>query len=182
MQEPIFGGFIPYKLNQIFEIVMMLRIYLLFSALLSASIYLSTRASRICRIYGTQNNLMFGIKCIFDEKPLIALMIIFVSMLFVLANMVRISESNFENNGLNEYKNSLWCVVITMSTVGYGEYWPNTYIGRIILFLASIAGIIMSSLLILTLNTYLSMFLSENKSHITLQRLLLRRNLESLAK
>ena len=139
---------------------MMLRIYLIYSALLSSSIYLSTRASRICRIYGTKNTTIFGIKCIFSEKPLIALLILFLSLLFVLANMVKLSEMHVEGSKLNEFKNSVWCVVITMGTVGYGEYSPTTYFGRIILFLVSIAGILMSSLLILTLSTYLSMNLS----------------------
>ena len=157
---------------------MMLRVYLLFSAFLSSSIYLSTRAHRICRIYGTKNDIIFGIKCIFNEQPLFALLVIFVSLLFVLANMVKLSEKQVPNNGLSDYINSLWCVIITMGTVGYGQYYPSTYLGRLILFSASIVGIIMSSLLILTLSTYLSMKISENKSHITLQRLVLRENLE----
>lgn len=44
-----------------------------------------------------------------------------------------------------------------MGTVGYGEYSPKTYIGRIITFHAALSGIILSSLLILTLGRYLSM-------------------------
>lgn len=64
--------------------------------------------------------------------------------------------------------------MITMGTVGYGDYSPKTYLGRSLLFLASITGIIVASLLILTLSTYLSMELSENKAHITMQRLVLR--------
>lgn len=50
--------------------------------------------------------------------------------------------------------------MITMGTVGYGDYSPKTYLGRSLLFLASITGIIVASLLILTLSTYLSMELS----------------------
>lgn len=64
--------------------------------------------------------------------------------------------------------------MITMGTVGYGDYYPQTYLGRAILFLASITGIIIASLLILTLSTYLSMEMPENKAHITMQRLVLR--------
>ena len=64
----------------------------------------------------------------------------------------------------------MWCIVITMVTVGYGDYNPVTYPGRVVVFMASISGIIMSSLLILTLGTYLAMNTAENKSHITNQR------------
>lgn len=72
--------------------------------------------------------------------------------------------------------------MITMGTVGYGDYFPQTYLGRIILFFASITGIIVASLLILTLSTYLSMQMSENKAHITMHRLVLRDKMEELAK
>ena len=51
-------------------------------------------------------------------------------------------------------------MMITMGTVGYGDYYPKTYLGRGILFLAAMAGIIMLSLLILTLSTDLSMHFS----------------------
>jgi len=39
-----------------------------------------------------------------------------------------------------------------MGTIGYGDYYPITYLGRIITFAAAITGIIMASLLILTLS------------------------------
>lgn len=45
---------------------MMLRIYLIFNAFISSTTYLSTRANRICRIYGTKNTIIFGMKCIFN--------------------------------------------------------------------------------------------------------------------
>jgi len=44
-----------------------------------------------------------------------------------------------------------------MGTIGYGDYYPTTYLGRIIAFTAAISGIIMASLLILTLSEYLAM-------------------------
>jgi hypothetical protein len=47
-----------------------------------------------------------------------------------------------------------------MGTVGYGDYYPRTYPGRSIIFLTAISGVILSSLLIFTLNAYLSLELS----------------------
>lgn len=135
---------------------------------------MSTRANRVCRIYGTTCDNIFGMKCMFNEMPLSALFVIFISLLLVFAEMVRLCEQNSKSSNLGFFGNSLWCVIITMGTVGYGDYYPTTYLGRMILFLASISGIILSSLLILTLSTYLTMQLSETKSHITLQRLKLR--------
>jgi hypothetical protein len=84
--------------------------------------------------------------------------------------MLKLSEKDVNTNFSN-LANALWCIIITMGTIGYGDYRPTTYIGRIIAFLAAISGIIIASLLILTLSRYLSMSSGENKSHITLQRL-----------
>lgn len=59
--------------------------------MISATIYLSTRGNRICRIYGTNCNLYFGLKCLFNARPLLFLIVIFVTMLFVFGEMVRLS-------------------------------------------------------------------------------------------
>jgi hypothetical protein len=59
------------------------RVYLIYSAIISSTIYLSTRGSRICRIYGNKCNLYFGLKCLFDSRPLFFLVVIFLSMIFV---------------------------------------------------------------------------------------------------
>lgn len=59
-----------------------------------------------------------------------------------------------------------------MGTIGYGDYYPKTLLGRLIIFVTAITGVILSSLLIVSLSSYLQMQASESKSHITLQRLL----------
>lgn len=64
---------------------MLCRIYLIYCAIVSSTIYLSTRGNRICRIYGTKCNLYFGAKCLFNTRPLYFLIIIFITMLFVFA-------------------------------------------------------------------------------------------------
>ncbi len=70
---------------------MLCRIYLVYNAMISSTIYLSTRGSRICRIYGTNCNLYFGLKCLFNARPLLFLIVIFITMLFVFGEMVRLS-------------------------------------------------------------------------------------------
>lgn len=63
--EPIYGNSIPLKINNFFEVLMQLRIYLLFLSIINSSIYCNTRAHRLCRIYSTKNSLFFGVKSLF---------------------------------------------------------------------------------------------------------------------
>jgi hypothetical protein len=58
-----------------------------------------------------------------------------------------------------------------MSTVGYGDNFPKTLLGRFIILATAISGVLLSSLLIVSLSLYLDMLPSESKSHITLTRL-----------
>jgi hypothetical protein len=44
-----------------------------------------------------------------------------------------------------------------MATVGYGDYYPKTTPGRIVGLFSAISGIILSSLLIVSLSAYLTM-------------------------
>jgi hypothetical protein len=47
--------------------------------------------------------------------------------------------------------NSMWCVIITMTTVGFGDFVPKTYLGRIIAILACIWGNFLISLMVISL-------------------------------
>jgi hypothetical protein len=45
----------------------------------------------------------------------------------------------------------MWCTIITMTTVGFGDFVPKTYLGRVIAILACIWGNFLISLMIISL-------------------------------
>jgi len=45
----------------------------------------------------------------------------------------------------------MWCVIITMTTVGFGDFVPKTYLGRVIAILACIWGNFLISLMVISL-------------------------------
>jgi hypothetical protein len=45
----------------------------------------------------------------------------------------------------------MWCVIITMTTVGYGDFVAKTYLGRIISIMACIWGNFLISLMVISL-------------------------------
>jgi voltage-gated potassium channel len=73
--------------------------------------------------------------------------------------------------GFENYANCFWSIFITMATVGYGDFFPKTTPGRIIIMFIAIFGVLLSSLLIVSLNLYLNMAPNETKSHVIITRL-----------
>jgi hypothetical protein len=51
----------------------------------------------------------------------------------------------------------MWCIIITMTCVGYGDYYPSTHIGRIVAFSASLLGNLLMAVMVVSL-TFTSEF------------------------
>ena len=74
--------------------------------------------------------------------------------------MISISLFNF-----NSLSNCIWTVIITMATVGYGDYFPISNLGRTIGILACLWGVFIVSIFVVTLNNLLEFSKSEEKSY-----------------
>lgn len=57
----------------------------------------------------------------------------------------------------NSLENSIWCVIITMTTVGYGDYYPRTFFGRLLDIIVAIWGVFIVSMLMVTLTSTLKL-------------------------
>lgn len=79
------------------------------------------------------------------------------------------------------YINCYWGLIITMATVGYGDYYPRTVIGRIVIVFGGLSGVVIVSLLVIALNNYVDMDSAEKKAHNVNTRLIERRILKNEA-
>ncbi len=71
----------------------------------------------------------------------------------------------------NSVWNVFWLVFVTMATVGFGDYYPVTIFGRIIIAIAALAGIFNTSLVVYTLALSSSLDDSENKAFEVIRKL-----------
>lgn len=72
---------------------------------------------------------------------------------------------------LERFENAIWLTIITMTTVGYGDLFPRTLIGRIIDVFLIIWGIFIVSLMVVVLTNTLNMDMSEKRALTVLNRL-----------
>jgi potassium intermediate/small conductance calcium-activated channel subfamily N protein 2 len=74
-------------------------------------------------------------------------------------------------NDISNFYNAMWLTIITMTTVGYGDYYPRTTFGRIIDVFLVVWGTFIVSLMVVVLTNTLNMDQSEKRALIVLNRL-----------
>lgn len=66
----------------------------------------------------------------------------------------------------SSYINCFWCMIITMSTVGYGDYYARTIPGRFVSLISCIVGVFLVSIMVVALTNTLNMSDAEFKARI----------------
>lgn len=61
-----------------------------------------------------------------------------------------VNKMNFES-----LENSIWCIIITITSVGYGDYFPKTIFGRLLDIIIAIWGLFIVSMMVVVLTNTL---------------------------
>jgi hypothetical protein len=88
--------------------------------------------------------------------------------------MLRIFErplSEVSGQDFNNFYNSFWNVIITMTTVGYGDVYPSSIGGRILGIFMCIWGVLLVSLFVVTISEQLELTQLQKNAYVLIQRL-----------
>lgn len=166
---------VKYRVNDIFLLIMCLcRTYLIIRAILTLSNFMDTRSQRVCTMSGTNASFMFSVKSLMKKKPYSVLLTSLIVSVGLFGFVLRIFErplSDASGQDFNSINNAFWVTLITMTTVGYGDFFPKSNIGRFIGILIAFWGVAFVSLFVVTLTNLLLFENGEEKSFILLQRL-----------
>lgn len=163
------------------------RVFFILKYLISLSIFKSSRSARICKMFGESPTDIFAVRCYFDYHPIYLLVFMFTFWLCFFTYTLRLFERVYYINDMpatsfNRIDNSLWCIFITMMTVGYGDYYPVTDAGKCVVFIASLTGIILNCLLTVSFFKSLNFSSNEIKVYLILERLRMREEVDQINK
>ena len=174
---------ITYEVNDFIVFIVLFRIYVIYRFIISISIFYSSRSSRIAQLIGAKLTRSFAIKCIVQENPFFFLISFSCLSILMLSFMLKVVEGpaytdERPSNDFRSIENCLWNILVTMTTVGYGDMFPITNLGRIINIFASIVGAFFVALLTLSLQNALAFTSFEEQAYFLRKKLLMENELE----
>ena len=174
--------YFTYNYDAIFSIIIILKSYLILRVYSYFSKWTSEEAKEICKKYKISNGIAFALKAELKYRPFI---ILFLSILILVA-LCAFCLRTFEYGVINpkeEYKNLIdgndlvyllncfWVIIITMVTVGYGDLYPRSHLGRGIVIIAAILGMLLTSLMIVSLGNLTEFTEQEKKAYNIIKKI-----------
>jgi hypothetical protein len=176
-----------HSLNDIFAVLCCLRVYFFLKLYLEMSDYYSPRGQRISKMNNVESDLPLSMKALLYNKPVSSYMLMFILMLFFASFSLRVFERDIiirereSTYFYDSYWNNLWSIVVTMTTVGYGDISPKSVFGRIVGILVCIFGTCLISMLVVTITNVIKFTPIEEKVFIMLHRVELKEQKDKLA-
>ena len=130
---------------------MFVRIYLCVRYLFYLSGFMSPRTHRVCTINGSDSDSMFALRGLMKMKPFPIILGALGLSILIFGYMLRIVEYPLRETSGYTYDQqitAMWNVVITLTSTGYGDLYPSTYIGRTVAMAVCFWGFVIISLFV----------------------------------
>ena len=162
------------------------RFLYIFQFINSFSIWDSILSEKILDKYYLSTNIIFTMKAYQKNNPFISLIFLFLLSCVCFALCIRIYEIHYWESQkliLQNWKyrwNSIWCVFVSMTTVGYGDFFPKTHFSRILIIVSCIIGIYFVSMMMIFMTQKSILTENEQKSYKLITRLKIRNQLKDI--
>jgi len=146
-------------------IAMWARCFFILRAIFNYNLFSDLYSKKLCKSYGFTANVRFAFKCLMKSDPGITVagtlgasvgFFAFVLRVFELPYYDALGQVNFRS-----FFDAIWCVIITMTTVGYGDEYPATTGGQWVIIVTSLWGTFLISLLILSVADIFALDINE---------------------
>ncbi|KRX03311.1 hypothetical protein PPERSA_05669 [Pseudocohnilembus persalinus] len=171
---PITQQQVHYFYNEILSLLGICKLFIVVRTLLLSTKWFSNSSNRVCNMYGKKPNVLFVFKALMQSNPYLCLFFVYSITLIFFGFALKISEAPLYRTGqvgFKSYANSFWTIIVTMTTIGYGDFYPYTILGRIIIFIVCLIGSLITSLMIVSLTQTLETTNYENRAICVLDKL-----------
>lgn len=163
---------VQVDLDLILSMMIPLRVYLLFRYYSFYSPWADDKAEKVCHDCNTMGGISFAIKAEIKERPYFVVGVLMILSIVIFGYGLRNVEVAFIQNVEVELFqdwtfiwNGFWCIIITILTVGYGDYYPATHLGRTISVVACLWGTFLISLMVVSLTVSVEFTPQEEKAY-----------------
>jgi hypothetical protein len=160
------GDFV-YTLNMLISLLMLGRVYMIWRIFIHYSKWNSFHSNAVCRSCSCKGGINFAVKAELKERPYTVVAGVMIVSILVFGVALRNLERPFQHKSGKDWDyvwNGMWCIIITMATVGYGDYFATTHLGRFISVIACFWGTFLISLMVLSLTISSEFTPQESKS------------------
>ena len=126
------------------------------------------RAEKICNENLTFGGVPFAIKCEMQDNPYRVLILTALTSVIFFGLAIRTCEFGYMHESGQSWENlfnGLWVTIITMTTVGYGDFYPMTILGRTYGVIATLWGNFLVSLIVVTFTISSDFTLQERRAY-----------------
>jgi hypothetical protein len=165
------GRYSVYDLDSVMTCLMMVRLFHL------ARFYgecVSTLTSSSVLAFGNLNRVNMDADFVLRfvlANNLAIVFVIAVIQVAVFSYLMMVFERPTDEGTLQSFSNCVWLIIITMTTVGYGDEYPTTMLGRVASIMASITAVIMLAVTINLVISKVSMNRNEEKLVCVIERI-----------
>ena len=146
--------------------IMAFRIAYLVLSLFSYGRFQTTLAQTTAEKYGVKISPSFSIKCYIRAYPLLILVVCFlIPGVFIFGYLVRIFDRPLRLQDYDTPGNAFWYVIITMTTVGYGDFFATSILGRTMAVFSIFWGGVILALTFVTVGTILQLKPNEKRAY-----------------
>ena len=174
-----------YSVNQVLTIVMNIRWFFIFQMIFKHSDYYSIKMLKIMRIHRMKYNNIFLIKLFIKKQPIWFFIFMFFLTVCLFSFVIRLCEISLaveeQTLGFESFIITVWVVIVTLTTVGYGDYYPKTVPGRFLGFILCIWGIVEISIIVVVLFELLVLNYSESQALYLFNKLEKNKKLKAMA-
>ena len=183
------GFTVEYSLSALLTFVSMLRLYMILRLFGHYSEYTQPKALKISKKHSVHADSYFALKCYIQDSPFIGIAIFFMAMsTFTATAMMLCEEPDREIDGvanqstLKAFWDNLWVIFYTSTTVGYGNIYPMTHVGRGICILSCILGNMYLGMLVVSIHHKMELDEGQNLSYAWISRKYISKDIKKYAK